>query len=264
MGSSRLPGKVLMPLAGRPVLHHMIERARTAHCLHALIVATTDKPEDDAVAELARACNTDVFRGSEEDVLDRYVGACARMRADIGVRITSDNPLTDISGIESVVERHLAAGADYTHNLGRTGLVVYPENSALGTGVEAFSVPAINAIHQLTLMPVHRESVTCLLEENTELYRCEVVPAREALRRPDLRLTLDTPEDLTLFRFVYDRLYEPGKPIDTAEAIALLDAHPEIAAVNRMHGFPLLDELYKIQPDGTLRCMPREREVVPL
>ncbi len=251
--SQRLPRKVLTPLAGRTLLQHIVERAYAAQTLDDVLVATSDTPADDAIAELAAAWGVSFYRGPEEDVLARFVGACAQSKAQVGVRITADNPLIDIPGLDAVVTRHLDTDADYTHNLGDTGLHRYPDGNALGLGVEAFRVEALNFIHTLKLKPLHRSDVTRLLEENPERFRCEVVPGRPALRRPDLRLTLDTLEDLAVFRFLYTRLYEADTPIDAADAVHLLNFRPDIAALNRVHAFPRLPEVYKIQPDGTLR-----------
>jgi spore coat polysaccharide biosynthesis protein SpsF len=255
VNSRRLPRKVLTLLAGRTLLHHVVERAFAANTLDAVLIATSDSPADDAIAEQAETWGVPYYRGPEEDVLARFVGACAMTQAQIGVRITADNPLIDIPGIDAVVARHLQTDADYTHNLGDTGLYRYRKGNALGLGVEAFRAEALNTIQALDLKPLHRSDVTRLLEENPERFRCEVVPARPILRRPDLRLTLDNVEDLAVFRFLYARLYKADTPIDAAEAIRLLDTRPDIAALNRVHAFPRLPEVYKIQPDGTLRLV---------
>lgn len=253
MNSQRLPRKVLLTLAHRTILAHIVERAKAAKALDAVVVATSDQPADEVLAAEAASLGVPVYCGPEEDVLTRFVGACAMTGAQVGVRITADNPLIDIPGLDAVVAHHLRTGADYTHNLGDTGLTRYPNGNALGLGVEAFSVAALNSIHTLDLKPLHRSDVTRLFEENPERFCCEVVPGRPALRRPTLRLTLDTVEDLAVFRFLYERLYRPGTPIDAAEAVRLLDAAPHIAALNRRNEFPRLPEIYKLQPDGTLR-----------
>jgi spore coat polysaccharide biosynthesis protein SpsF len=251
--SRRLPRKVLTRLAGRTVLQHIVERAYAAHALDIVLIATSDSPADDGIAEQAETWGVPYYRGPEEDVLARFVGACAQAEAQVGVRITADNPLLDIPGIDAVVAHHLRTDADYTHNLGDTGLQRYSEGNALGLGVEAFRVEALNFIHTLDLMPLHRSDVTRLLEENPERFHCEVVAARPVLRRSNLRLTLDTVEDLAVFRFIYGRLYQADMPIDAADAVRLLDCRPDIAALNHVHVFPRLPEVYKIQPDGTLR-----------
>jgi spore coat polysaccharide biosynthesis protein SpsF len=148
--------------------------------------------------------------------------------ADHTVRVTADCPLVDPVEGDRVIARHLEGGADYTHNV-----TVFGGQTPLGCGVEAFTREAIEASWRDGHEPHHREHVDEYVAEHPERFRHEVVVASAAVRRPELRLTLDTPEDLELIRAIYAHLYKPGGIVALTDAIAFLDAHPELLDINR-------------------------------
>jgi spore coat polysaccharide biosynthesis protein SpsF len=227
-GSTRLPGKVLMDVAGEPLLAHVVARCEAMTRSDVTVVATSTLPGDDAIETLAAERGWRLFRGSETDLLDRYVGAARDVGADHVVRVTADCPLVDPHEADRVIEHHLAGGADCTHNI-----TVWGGETPLGVGVEAFTMAALEESFRDGHEPHHREHVDEYVSEHPERFRLERVVASAPLRRPELRLTVDTPEDLALIRAVYDRLHQPGRIVDLGAAIALLDAEPELLALNR-------------------------------
>ena len=226
MGSSRLPGKVLRPLVGRPMLAHIIERISRAKSLDRTVIAATDLPDDREILELACQNGVEGFAGPADDVLARYRLAAQAYAADVIVRVGGDEPLLDPATVDLMVARHLESGADYTDNC--RIVQTFPR----GLDVEVISRPTLDRITRLAQEPHQREHVTPYLYEHPEEFKITVVEADGELRRPDLRLTVDTQEDLNLIQEIYKRLYKPHEIIDAREAIALLDAHPELVTIN--------------------------------
>jgi spore coat polysaccharide biosynthesis protein SpsF (cytidylyltransferase family) len=228
MGSTRLPGKVLQKIAGEPLLAHIVARCDAITRSDMTVVATSTAAGDDAIAEEGARRGWSVFRGSEADVLDRYVEAARETGADHVIRVTADCPLVAPDEADRVIARHLEGDADYTHNV-----TVFGGGTPLGTGVEAFTFEALEASWRDGHEPHHREHVDEYVAEHPERFRHVVVVASPAVRRPELRLTIDTPEDMELIRAIYDRLYVPGSIVSLRAAIELLDAEPELLEINR-------------------------------
>ena len=212
MGSSRLPGKVLAPLGDRPILAQILERLRAASRPDCVVVATSDRDLDDPVAELSMRLGFPCFRGDERDVLDRYLQAAMLHELDLVVRATADNPLVDPRELDRLVDLHRSSGADYCHAFGQL---------PVGVGVESFTRAALEASWREGLAPNHREHVNEFIQEHPDRFEIRALDIPPAKVAPDLRLTVDTPEDLERARFVYGRLYRPGHLIRTEEAIAL-------------------------------------------
>jgi spore coat polysaccharide biosynthesis protein SpsF len=227
MRSTRLPGKVLEDLAGEPMVAHVVTRARAATLVNEVVVATSDRPADDAVVALCAARGWASFRGSEEDVLDRYYRGAQAYDAAHVVRVTADCPLLCPVQLDRVLVLHLESGADYTHNI-----TVWGSEMPLGTGAEVFTAAALATSWRDGHEPHHREHVDEYVGEHPELFRIERVLAPPGLRRPGLRLTVDTPEDLELVREVYVRLKRPGDIIDLVDVVRLFDEEPKLAAIN--------------------------------
>lgn len=186
MGSTRLPGKVLKPLAGKPMLARILGRFQ--HCRRAdrVVLATSDRIQDDPVAALAGDLGMPVFRGSESDVLDRY-RQCARAFGFTAiVRATGDNPFVDVEEADRLIAFHHASGLDYAANVG--GLPI-------GVGVEIMTMAALERSWREGLAPHHREHVNEYILENPALFRQEAPTIPPEKLAPTLRLTVDTPED---------------------------------------------------------------------
>lgn len=223
MGSTRLQGKVLKPILGKPMLERQLERMRRARSLDGIVIATTEHAGDDPLAAFAVAQGLPVFRGSERDVLSRYAGAARTFGVETVVRVTSDCPLIEPSLIDEAVGVFSAGGADYVSNMLEP---TYP----YGLAVEVFSSRSLEQAAARAVQPAEREHVTPYLYWNPGQFR------PHALRMaPDLshhRWTVDTPEDLELVRRVYGALYPSNPAFGMADILALLDANPSWAAIN--------------------------------
>ncbi len=222
MGSTRLPGKVLTEIAGRPMLWHVVQRAKRAQRLDHAIVATSEKPEDDTVAAFCTESDIACFRGSEGDVLDRYYQAARKfIDATTIVRITADCPLVDPQVIDKVVETYQDGPYDYVTNvLPRT----YPD----GLDVEVFSLAALERAWSETGGPYPREHVTFYLREHPDLFRIGNVMHQVDLSA--MRWTVDYPQDMHFVRTVYDHMIDGS--FGLTDVLELLEAHPELIKIN--------------------------------
>jgi spore coat polysaccharide biosynthesis protein SpsF len=209
MGSMRLPGKVLKPIAGRPLLDHVMGRLSMLRNEALLIVATTTASADDAIVDRCAALGVACFRGSESDVLARYV-ACARAHAfDHVARLTADNPFTDVEELDRLIDLHLGDANDYTHSFG-----VMP----IGVGAEIFTRAALERSDVEGREPNHREHVNEYVQENPQLFRIGVLQVPAAKQRPEVSLTVDTEQDYLRACAIASRA--PGRWISTLEALA--------------------------------------------
>lgn len=220
MGSSRLPGKVLMEVANQTVLFHVVQRTlRMGTDL--VLVATSSLPADDAIADLCDRFAWPCFRGSEQDVLDRYYHAACEHHAEHIVRVTADNPVVCPDQARIAVQHHLKKAADYTHI----------EGLPLGAAAEVISFAALERAWREARRPVEREHVTPYLYQSG-FFKLETVNAPEDVRAPELRLTVDVEDDLKLMRHIYARLYRPGKIIPLSDVVQLIRAEPALASLN--------------------------------
>ncbi len=210
MGSTRLPGKVLKPIAGKPLLDHVLGRLSLLRYPIKVVVATTDLPQDDVIVRHCEARAVAVFRGSESDVLDRYYRCAHEHRFAHVVRLTADNPFTDMDELQRLIELHLTQGNDYTHSFG-----VMP----LGVGAEIFSFAALEKSARDGDAPNHREHVNEYIQENPTLFGIGALQVVDGKSRPDLRLTVDTEEDYQRACAIAGQA--AGRWIGTEEAIAL-------------------------------------------
>lgn len=198
MTSTRLPGKVLADIAGRPALRLELERLTRARELDELVVATSDEPSDDPVDELAAAAGLRVVRGPLADVLERYRLAGEAVGADAIVRVTGDCPLIDPAVVDRVVARWRAGTADYVAN------VIPPRTYPVGMDTEVVSWTALRTAAADATAAYDREHVTPFVRERPDRFPAERVDLHPPLG--DLRLTLDTPEDLETLRAVAGRV----------------------------------------------------------
>ena len=225
MGSSRLPGKVLMDLHGRPLLERQIERLRRSQTADAIVIATSTHARDDAIAEVAEGLGVGLFRGHEDDVLARYVGAADAFGADVVVRVTADCPLIDPEVLDRCVTRLLDDDdLDYVSNtLQRT----YPR----GLDVEVLRRGVLDIANDEAADPDDREHVTRFVWRQPERFRLEGEADGED--HSALRWTVDTQEDLDVVRAVYDDLYPERPDFGYADALAHAAEHPDVHARNR-------------------------------
>jgi spore coat polysaccharide biosynthesis protein SpsF len=213
MSSTRLPGKVMKLLAGRPMIERQLERLRRSTSLDRLIVATSDDVSDDPLAGHLQEIGVEVFRGPLADVLDRYVGAARAFGVQgVVVRLTADCPLADPGVIDAVVRLHAELGVDYVSNGRRR---TYPR----GLDVEVFGLDALLVAGREATDPYDREHVTPFIYRNPDRFTLgELVQATD---ESDLRWTVDTPEDFAFVERVYAALYL-GNPEFTSDDVRAL------------------------------------------
>lgn len=224
MSSSRYPGKAMVPLAGRPLLEVLLERIASVPVLHSVALATSSSPENEVLLAVARKMGIPAFQGEEEDVLRRFIDCARNMNADHVVRVTGDNPLTDLETLEALVERHLASADDYT----------YVPGDALLMGIlsEVVSRPALERAWERGEARHRSELMTLYIKEHPDEFRIQKAELPEGLYRPEYRLTVDEAEDVALMQAIFERLAVPGRLVTTREAIALLDREPELGRMN--------------------------------
>lgn len=210
MGSTRLPGKVLKPIAGKALLDHVLGRLSLLAYLVKVVVATSDLAQDDAIAQHCLASGVAVFRGSEANVLDRYYQCAKENSFEHVVRLTADNPFTDIEELQRLIELHLAQHNDYTHSFG---------SMPLGVGAEIFTFAALERSAREGHAPNHREHVNEYIQEHPGVFRIGELEIPAAKCRPDLRLTVDTEDDYRRACAIAE--HAPGRWVGTEEVIRL-------------------------------------------
>jgi len=222
MGSSRLPGKVLLELGGQTVLAHVLQRCRRIPSADLVVCAVPDEPESEPVEREAKACGAVVFRGSEKDVLARYLGAARYVHADCIMRVTSDCPLIDSNVCGAVLTLRRQGELDYAaNNIPRT----FPH----GLDCEAFTTAALAEAAASTDLAYDREHVTPWLRRAAHLKRGNLLSADAALASH--RWTLDYPEDLTFLRAVVG-VTGAQNLRHMNDVLSVLEAHPELAPIN--------------------------------
>lgn len=229
MGSTRLPGKVLMALGGRPVLWHVIERLQTVDLIDQIVVATTEHQRDEPIVDFVRwldAPNTRVFRGPEDDVLERFYRALRDDPPQVVARVTADSPLVCPEHLQQMI-RHLVDrdldGVDAHHD--QCGLT-------LGFGSEVYRYRALLDAHLLAVRPEEREHVSLFIKKRPQAFRV-AYPRPERRLCSQARLTLDYPEDYELLYQIYEALYRPGRPVDCRRVLEWLERRPDLTAINR-------------------------------
>jgi|SRR2546422_1377036 len=225
MTSTRLPGKVLLPVAGKPLLRHLIERLQRVNSLDEIVVATTINKADEAIVKLAAELGVGCFRGSEEDVLGRVLGAAKSYRADIIVEITGDCPAIDPDVIGRCIAEYFSTGADFVSN---TLQPTYP----WGMDTKVFSTRVLEEVDRLTQDPADREHVSLYIYEHPERYRLHNVSAPPELTWPQMHVELDTPEDYELFKAIFEALYPQNPAFTLYDMIKFLKDHSDIAGIN--------------------------------
>ena len=224
MGSSRLPGKVLRDLAGEPLLAHVVDRLRACREVEAIVVATSTATIDDALEAFCRERGIACFRGDEEDVQRRYIEAARASGADVLVRVTGDAPLVHPPLIDALLRKQRETGADYA--------IGDPDAPCVHEGFEVVTLAALVHSREIQTERRHREHVTLFIRENLGLFRAAFVPVEPRHRRAGFRLSVDDPLDLAFMDYVYRRCWHPPAIVDLDEVLDLLDAHPEVRAIN--------------------------------
>lgn len=224
MGSTRLPGKVMLTAAGKPLLGHLLERLSYCQTLQRVIVATSTCTRDDVIAEFGNSLGVPVFRGSETDVLDRYYQTAKKYELDIVVRVTSDCPLIDPALIDQQVEF-------FGQHRGEIDLLTnrHPLTFPDGLDFDVLPIESLELAWKRATEPRHREhTVPFFWDLGYRVHNFE--DPQQLFNRH--RWTLDYPEDYDLIRTVYEGLYQPDRLFSTAEILAFLSKNPELTSLN--------------------------------
>lgn len=226
MNSSRLPGKVLKPICGKPMLELMVERLQCCKKLDQIVIATADNSSCDAIETLAEKLGVDCFRGSEDDVLDRVLKAAGSVEADAIVELTGDCPLMDPEIVDQLVTAYVSGGKDYCSNvLART----YPA----GMDVQVFGYSILERVAALTQDPDDREHVSLYIYQHPEMFSLQSVKSNLPDHMAEWRLVVDTPEDFELTTRIFEALYSGNSKFGLSEISQLLEKNPEWLYLNK-------------------------------
>lgn len=222
MGSSRLPNKVLKELCGEPMLKHIVERVKQCRLVDYVIIATTVNQEDNAIDELCEQMRVECYRGSENDVLDRYFQAASQYNPQNVIRVTADCPVIDPCIIDEIIKIHIDGGYDYTSN---TLVETYPD----GIDTEIFKYKALKEAWEKANLASEREHVTPYIKfkSNFKRYSVERFPSLA-----DKRWTVDTEQDFAMISNIYNALYKKNKIFLMEDVLKYLQQHGEIEELN--------------------------------
>lgn len=234
MTSSRLPGKVLKEMDGKPVLEILIDRLKRSKYINEIVIATTSNDADDRIEELGKELNVAVFRGSEDDVLGRVVGAVETLKGDIIVEITGDCPLMDPEVMDSVIEEYIEnyPEYDYVTNIG------YVENEVreipIGMDIRVFTFKDLKYISEITDDPEDREHVSLyFFRTGKNKYKLFNIKTPDKWKRDySVRLALDTKEDFQFIEKIYTELNKINKEFGLEDILNFLDENKELLKIN--------------------------------
>lgn len=227
MTSSRLPGKVMLPALGRPMLAHLTSRLKTVQSIDEIVLATTVNATDDVLAEFAEKDGIKVFRGSEEDVMARVIGAAESAQADVVVEITGDCPIIDPDLIEQTIRVFKRNNAVYCAN---SFISSYPD----GMDTQVITLEALKKSFSMTADPQDREHVSRHIVKNPQLFPHVYLVAPPSLHWPGLGLTLDEPADYELIRTLIENLGKDNLLFGCGDVIRFLRANPQVLKINDM------------------------------
>ena len=219
MSSTRLSGKVLEPVEGMPMIGRQIERLLRAKKIDELVVATSSDASDDELTEYVESLGVRVFRGSRDDVLDRFINVIESCNPGLVVRLTADCPLTSPAVIDQIISKFQDSNLDYLSN---TLTPTYPD----GLDVEVVLPQVLEWVAENSSDPHEREHVTLGVYRRPEQFK--VSNYSDSSDHSDLRWTVDTPDDLDFVRQVYRHLYVENPAFEYQDVLRLLDNHPEL------------------------------------
>lgn len=226
MTSTRLPGKVLLPLLGKPALEQLINRLKPSRYIDEIVVATTTNATDDILIDFAHRVGVKVFRGSEDDVLSRVLGAAQSVGADIICEATGDCPLIDVGFIDQGIEELFAKDLDYVGN-------VYPTTYPIGFDMQVFPTSVLAEVDTLTQDPLDRVHVSYYIYMHPERFKVRMWHAEGEYLWPELRVTLDEQKDYVFLKTLFERFIVDHPFAPALEIISFLKHHPELLDINK-------------------------------
>lgn len=223
MTSTRLPGKVLKPVGGKSIFAHHVERMQCVKGIDGVFLATSQNPKNAPLIEEAKRLGCGYYAGSEEDIIERHIELCKRENADAVIRVTCDCPLFNTDITSEFVKAYKKHNFDF----------IYCSNMTMiqGTLTELISLSAMKKVHKSYRGP----AISLPIREHFDLYYTVGMPINDELVRPEYRLTVDEPADLTLMECIYSALYK-GNALNLFEVYRWLDDNPEIAKINQHVG----------------------------
>jgi len=228
MASSRLPGKVLMPVLGKPLIIHELDRLVRSKLINELWLATSDDASDDGLAEEVEKRGFRVYRGSQNDVLERFSLLAQRAKADVVVRLTGDCPLHDPEIVDFVISAFLHANPVRSY-----GSNIWPPTFPDGLDVEVFTFAALRDAADHCVQPLEREHVTPGIHGQFRDEKPEIVNVTAPADFSHLRWTLDYPEDYAVIRAVFETLYPEIPNFTWQDVLALMTKEPDLITRNR-------------------------------
>ncbi|MDB9992256.1 glycosyltransferase family protein [Amylibacter sp.] len=226
MNSSRSPGKVLEDILGKPMLLRQLQRIEAANKNIDIVCVTSDNPSDDPIELICRKNNFNCFRGSLDNVLDRYISAAKFYNVQNIIRIGGDDPLIDVDQIKILINEHKNTYADFIFTSHYKG---WP----LGCVSELISVQALKDISEKTGDPLYLEHIIPWFHENSDDYKYIAVNSPNHLRRPNYYFTVDYPEDLKMIKSIFRELLPLGEFFSFSDVINLCDNKPDILDINK-------------------------------
>lgn len=226
MTSSRLPGKPLLPAAGIPMLEHLVRRLKTVRSLDAIVLATTVNQADEPLVELANRLGIAVFRGDENDVMQRVIDAAASVNADVVVEITGDCPIIDPEIVEQTIQMFIANDADYVSN---AHVRSYPD----GMDTQVFKLDTLKRSELMTEDVLDHEHVTLHIRNHPEIFKHLHLVAPPEIHWPELGLTLDELSDYELLKKIIEHFDSSNPLFSCLDAVRLLRQFPEFAEINK-------------------------------
>jgi spore coat polysaccharide biosynthesis protein SpsF (cytidylyltransferase family) len=222
-GSSRLPQKVLLKIREKTLLELYIARLRRSRSIDKIVIATTQKPDDLIIEEIARKCRIDCFKGAENDLVDRYYQCAKKYEADTIVRVTSDDPFVDYQIIDRAITIFRESRADFVTNHFKP---TYPE----GLDVEIYSFQTLKRIWQDARLPSEREHVFPFVENNQDKFK--IINFSQNQNNSHIRWTIDYECDYEMTKAVYDVLYDDNPVFLQKDILDLLEKNPQISELN--------------------------------
>ena len=229
MGSSRLPGKSMKKIVGKPMLELLFERVKNSKLINEIVVATTQNPNNDVIEELAKKMSIGCFRGSENDVLDRVLNAAKSVSADVILELWGDNPLIDPKMLDNLIKFYSENDFDCVG----TALPNFKKTYPIGISTLIFSTKILEEVNSITNDPEDRENVSNYIYEHPEKYKISSLPCPPELDYPDLRLTVDEENDFNLVKTIFENLYSINPMFDTYDIINFIKLNPQLKNLNK-------------------------------
>jgi len=221
MGSSRLPGKVLMDLCGKPMLWHILRRLKDCRLLDDIVIATTTSPGDAEIVEFAKQHKVKIFRGSETNVLGRYIEAAEEAKADYVMRITADSPLIEPGEIDSVIEFAITENAGF--------VMMKPGTACVHEGFEMVYLDSLKkGFKAVDIEDFHKEHVTLYLRENPDFVKTVYFEPLRIFQKEGYKLSVDTIADFEFMHAMYEKFWDGRSIVDLKEVVKFVDSNPNL------------------------------------